>query len=123
MISGGETLGVRDDQLTQRTDKSGVEMRNDSAYGQLRDELTQYVKLCGALTPVQQPVHISILHEFENRLSGAQQFYPRCIGFRNTWSEEVYGAYNLTFCFELRIPAIQRQKKLLPAWCQPRQRV
>src|SRR6267154_980858 len=64
VIRGGQALPVRYDQLTKCTDTSWVDMRNDSPYGHLRDEPTKRIELCGTLSPVQKPIHVSVLHEF-----------------------------------------------------------
>src|SRR5882724_7654736 len=40
VMNGRHALRVRDDQVTKRTDASGVEMRHYSPYGHLHDELT-----------------------------------------------------------------------------------
>src|SRR5216684_1673687 len=80
VISGRQALPVRYDQLTKCTDTSWVDMRNDSPYGHLRDKLTKRVELCGTLSPVQKPIHVSILHEFEKGLTSAHCFNPRRIG-------------------------------------------
>jgi len=60
---GRQALPVRYDQLTECTDTSGGDMRNDSPYGHLRDKPTKRVELCGTLSPVQKPIHVSVLHE------------------------------------------------------------
>src|SRR6266850_1370941 len=123
VMSGRYALRVRDDQLTKRADTYRVQMRHDPPYRHPRDELAERVKFCGALSPVQQPVHVSILHEIEKRPTSGYCFYPRCIGLCDPRSKEIHRAHNSPLLLEYRIPAIQRQKKLLPTGCQPRQRV
>src|SRR5437879_1414354 len=64
VIRGRQALTIRYDQFTKCADTSWVDMRNDSPYGHLRDEPTKRVELCGTLSPVQKPIHVSVLHEF-----------------------------------------------------------
>ncbi len=122
-MSGRCALRVRDDQLTKRADSSRIDMGNDSANRHLRNELTKCVELRSALSPVQQPVHVGILNQFEKRLASTHCFYSRRIGLCDTGSEVVHRAYHTPLLLEFRIPAIQRQKKLIPSGCQARQRV
>src|SRR5882724_8862063 len=106
VMNGRHALRVRDDQVTKRTDASGVEMRHYSPYGHLRDELTYCVELSGTLPPVQQPVHVGILHEIEKRLARTHCFYPGCIGLFNTRSEDVHRAHVSPLLLEFCIFAI-----------------
>jgi len=46
-------------------------------------------KLCGALFPIQKPVHVGILDKTEKRLTRTHCFYPRRIDLFNARSEEV----------------------------------
>src|SRR5260370_39863549 len=98
-------------------------MRHDPPYGHLRDEPTQCVELCGALFPVEHPVHVRILDKTEKRLARTHCFDPRRIGLFNARSEEVHRPQNSRLPLEFCIPTIQRQKELLPTRCQPWQTV
>src|SRR5260370_39487591 len=62
-MSGRQALRVRHDQLTKRADTFWVSMRHDPPYGHLRDKPTKRVELGGTLSPVQKPIHVSVLHE------------------------------------------------------------
>lgn len=66
------TLGVVHDQLAERSYLLRVHMRHNAPHGHLPDEVAQFFKFHLAVLWFQQPVHVRVLNEIEQRFAWSQ---------------------------------------------------
>jgi hypothetical protein len=102
-----QPLNVLLDQLAEGRDSRGIEVRNNAPHWHLQHKLAQHFELGGALSPVQQPIHVRILYQFEKRLPSADFFNARSIVSRNSRGKDVNAAKRSALTFEFCVLAPQ----------------
>lgn len=98
-------------------------MRDDATNGNLLSQAAEFIEFASAPFAIEQPVHVRVFDEFEDRFPGPQFFHAWGGGIGRAISKEINDAQGFLVRGKSRARTIQREVAFLPRGGEPGQNV
>src|SRR5580692_367204 len=113
-VAGENIFGIFEDQVAEQIYFLRISAGDDATNGNGSDETRKSIELDGALLAIEEPIHVGVLDQFQERNAGAHVFETRCSGLGAARRKNVNEAEGKFMGGEMSLLAIKGEIAFLP---------